>query len=67
MGKRVELTLRGDQVLPSVWVYVAMGVGLTPMAMEHRAARRKYSLTEYLVSAEVSDQSATVWYSSIAR
>jgi len=37
------------------------------MAIEHKAARRKYSLTEYLVSAEVSDQSATVWYSSIAR
>jgi hypothetical protein len=40
---------------------------LTPMAMEQSAARSQYSFTEYFVSAEVSDQSATVWYSSMER
>lgn len=40
-------------------------VPLTPMAIEQRAARSQYSLTEYFVRGLVKLQSATVWYSSM--
>lgn len=41
------------------------GFPLTPIAIEQRAARSQYSLTEYFVRGLVKLQSATVWYSSM--
>jgi len=61
MGEDIEKSLCRDQVLIVLQRQTLERRGRpTPIAMEHRAALSQYSFTEYFVSAEVSDQSATV-------
>lgn len=63
-----EELVGGDEVLHEMLITTGIYKArrsLTPIAIEQRAARSQYSLTEYFVRALVKLQSATVWYNSM--